>query len=164
MNALLSRLGSKRALLAAAAALVLLSCSAPPPHRTARQQIFDYTVLWVPSSQEVFKQCSRSAPQAASRFTPTSVQIDTLLGDLRQYRSSIEANLPLALEAYLYQVVGFNGHLLYVNCCASCKYHGIPDWRAAPVVACGGGGFYWGIVYDIQTRTFDQFHRNSASP
>jgi hypothetical protein len=140
----------------------LFSCSAPPPRLSTHREILEYTVLWVDSSQKVFSQCSRPAPKAITRFTPNSVQVDTLIGDLLHYRKELEKSLSLHLEHYLYQIVGFNTNQLYLNCFASSSYHGIPDWRAAPVVACGGGGLYWGIVYTIQTRTFDRFFINSG--
>jgi hypothetical protein len=152
-------------LLLAALTLLFWRCTAPsPPHRLHQLQIIEYTVLWVDSSQGVFKQCGRPAPKAKSRFTPTSVQVDTLFGDLKRNRAVFEKALPLPLEQYLYQVVGFDADLLYLNCFASSSYHGIPNWRAAPIVECGGGGLYWGVVYNIQRRTFDRFFKNGGSP
>ena len=142
--------------------LTLLFCSAPPPPKHPLKTLIEYTVLWTDSSVTAFKQCSRPAPSFHKLYTPTHVQIDTMLFDLKKNRETIEANLSLKLEQYQYQAIGFNGDLIYLNCFASSQYRGIPDWRATPVVECNGGDFYWGIVYDIKKRTFGQFFKNSG--
>jgi hypothetical protein len=142
--------------------LSALSCSfSPPPHHEEVKPIIEYTVLWGQKSEQVFKQCSRPAPQVTGLFTPSSMQVDTLFGDLLKCRKETEKKLPLPLEKYFYQAVGFNESLVYLNCIAMDDFHGIPDWRAVPIVVCQRGDLYWGMVYNIQTRTFDQFLTNS---
>jgi hypothetical protein len=145
------------------ATLTALFCSVPPPPEHPVKTIIDYTVLWTDSSVSAFKQCSRPSPVFHKLFTPTHVQIDTMFFDLRKNRKSIEANLPLPIEQYQYQAIGFNDSLIYLNCFASSRYHGIPDWRATPVVECKGGGMYWGIVYDINRRTFGRLSINRGN-
>jgi hypothetical protein len=147
-------------LLLSLAATMLCSCTAPAPRRIPQRQILEYTVLWVAESKKLFEQCARPSPKVNSRFIPTSMQVDTLFGDLQLHRKEIESSLPLPLDGYLYQVAGFNAGQLYLNCFAMKSYHGIPDWRALPVVTCEKGAHFWGIVYDIQKRSFDQFHFN----
>jgi hypothetical protein len=149
--------------LLSALAAFALTCSAPPPpnHAGEVKPIIEYTVIWGPKSVEVFKQCSRPAPQVKALFTPTSMQVDTLFGDLLKKRKETEKKLTLPLEKYFYQAVGFNDSLVYLNCIAMADYHGIPDWRAVPIVVCQRGDLYWGMMYNIQTRTFDQFQANS---
>jgi hypothetical protein len=143
------------------AASVVFCSATPPPHHEEQKTIIEYTVLWGPKSQPIFKQCSRPVPAVKGLFTPTSMQVDTLFGDLAKKRKDLEKKLSLPLEKYYYQAVGFNDSLVYLNSIAMQEYRGIPDWRAVPIVACKHGALYWGIVYNIQTRIFDRFFTNS---
>jgi hypothetical protein len=141
---------------------LIVFCSPPPPPGHAPKPLIEYTVLWTDSSVAAFKQCSRPAPALRKLYTPTHMQINTMLYDLRKSRKTIEAALPLKLEQYQYQAIGFNSDRIYLNCFASSHYYGIPDWRATPIVECNGGDYYWGIVYDVKKRTFGEFCRNKG--
>jgi hypothetical protein len=143
--------------------LVALFCAAPPPPNRTVKTYLDYTVLWTDSAVTAFKQCSRPAPVFHGLYTPTSMQVDTMLFDLLKNRDKVEAGLSLTLEHYRYQAIGFNGDFIYLNCFAASHYQGIPDWRAVPVVECKGGDCYWGIVYDIKKRTFGEFYINGGN-
>lgn len=139
---------------------LFLFCSPPPvTHKHYLKPILEYTVLWGDSARVTFKQCSRNTPVVKNLFTPTSTQTDTMFADLIKTRQDLEKRLSHSLEEYRYQAVGFNTKFVYLNCFATVKT-GIKDWRSSVIATCDTGSLYWGIVYNLEGRTFNQIHIN----
>jgi hypothetical protein len=105
---------------------------------------------------DLLEQCSRSTPTNVSGFwEPTMAQIEELETHLVAYlaaRAKSGEAMPPGI-AYHRQYVGIisdGARRIYGN-----FYPGRKSSRATiPVIICDGGPVFWGIEYDIETKTF----------
>ena len=124
----------------------------------------------LPSStaHEIFEQCSRSAPNAKSEiWTPSEEDIQELESLLPKYlegRNKPHSETPPQGE-YHRQYVGFiqNGErYIYGN------FYQAESWTAGSesshaVRVCDGGPSFWGIVFQVRTKTFQDIHFNGRA-
>ena len=119
-------------------------------------------VLPIPSARAIFHQCSRAAPPAnAELWEPSGKDLDELEGSLAKYLNAREKagkTVPPERAKYHRQYVGFtrNGErFIYGN-----FYPAGAEFRqyesSKPVQVCDGGHVFWGIVYRVKTKTFEE--------
>lgn len=120
-------------------------------------------VLHGPSAREIFHQCSRTAPARNSElWEPSNKDINDLEIALTKYlnaRAKEGRPHPPNGINYHRQYVGFfrNGErFIYGNFYPPAdqrygKYEGL-----RPIGMCDGGDTFWGIVYRVKTKTFEE--------
>lgn len=119
------------------------------------------------------QQCSRAVPRITGTWTPAARDLRKLEADLRHLKGqraaaccSQAAQMDDAGK-YFRQYVGVirgGRRLIYVN-----AFLHLPegpgdavDWKTDPVITCGGGLEHWGVLYDPDSRTFQQLAFNGA--
>ena len=125
-------------------------------------------LLHPPAARQIFHQCSRSAPSAKSDlWAPSTKDIDELEALLAKYldkRGTTGKTVPPKRIKYHRQYVGFirNGErYIYGNFYpTSGEFSRYEAHRAVDV--CDGGHVFWGIVYDLTKRTFEQPQFNGS--
>jgi hypothetical protein len=143
---------------------VLLFCLFAAPFAWADAGISfspDARFVFPASAGAVFLQpCSRSTPVNVSGFwEPTRTQIEELETRLAVYLSARVTSgkaVPPGSIAYHRQYVGIivdGARRIYGN-----FYPGredfLPEEATTPINVCDGGPAFWGITYDIETKTF----------
>jgi hypothetical protein len=130
----------------------------------------DVRFVFPASAGPVFlKQCSRSTPANVSDFRePTMAQIEELETRLTAYLSAREKSgesMPPRSIVYHRQYVGIitdGARRIYGN-----FYPGredfLPEETTMPIIVCDGGPAFWGITYDIETKTFMQPDFNGSA-
>jgi hypothetical protein len=114
-------------------------------------------------ADEIFRQCSRGAPEHDSElWTPSRIQIAELELALPKYlanRNGLGKSTPPKSVAYVRQYVGFarsGVRLIYANFLPEELKYPPAELRARPIVMCDGGSVFWGIVYNPATRAFEE--------
>lgn len=109
----------------------------------------------------VFRQCSRSAPEAETGLgLPSPAEIEALeagLPKLFSARASAGLSVPPGAVQYHRQYVAFTRggtRLIYGNFFPSTLVRS-PERRSLPVAVCDGGPSFWGIVFNPSTRNFE---------
>jgi len=129
-------------------------------------------LLHPPAARQIFHQCSRSAPSAKSDlWAPSAKDIDELEALLAKYldkRGTTGKTVPPKRIKYHRQYVGFirNGErYIYGNFYPASDEFDIHEAQQA-IQVCDGGHVFWGIVYVVKTRTFEepQFNGSLAIP
>ena len=123
---------------------------------------------------DTFHPCSRDAPQvdADSYWLPTRHEVedaDAWLWVMLQDRDAKHLLLP-AFIPFQRQYIGFKRagvRLIYVNAFQDIYHAEMTDWfnRAVlrkPVLACDGGRYFWGVIYNPETREFEDLQFNGA--
>lgn len=105
------------------------------------------------------KQCSRSAPEGVTAtWQPTVDEIEMLelrLSQIKELKtessfSGVQIKDP---ESYYMQYAGIvmgGKKYIYINAFSEVKE--VPRWREQPVMVCGGGSGFWGVMYDVYAR------------
>jgi hypothetical protein len=126
-------------------------------------------LLKPPAAKGIFNQCSRSAPLPTSElWEPSTKDIDHLEIALAKYLKARErAGRPIPPKETKYhrQYVGFvrNGErYIYGNFYPGDRAFVTRESRQA-VQVCDGGSVFWGIVYRLSTKSFEdpQFNGNA---
>ena len=123
---------------------------------------------------ELFKPCSRSVPDSVSGFwNITFKEIESLEESFKTIKTITakdccftEAKVD-SLETFAFQYLGvtINGkRFIYLNAfpMADIKHLRKRDYDPAkyPVVVCDGGDYYWGALFDIETKQFSHLAFN----
>lgn len=126
-------------------------------------------VLTGVAAQEVFHQCSRPSPSPGKEiWTPSAAEIDELEHSLTTYLQSREKTVkdsPPIKVSYHRQYVGCtrNGErYIYGNFYPGDKEFSSRESKTA-VMVCDGGPVFWGIVYRIKTKTFEDPRFNGVA-
>ena len=125
-------------------------------------------LLHGPKAGEIFEQCSRAAPSPKSElWEPSGKDLDELEASLVKYLSERESagkTVPPKSTKYHRQYVGFvrdGERFIYGN-----FYPANEEFRAHesrhPVQVCDGHVF-WGIVYRVKTKTFEEPRFNGVA-
>jgi|1185.fasta_scaffold108965_2 hypothetical protein len=120
-------------------------------------------------ARDVLRQCSRATPAAVSgAWQPSNQDIDELEGSLPKYlqqRANAGEEIPPQGQAYHRQYVGFTRkaeRYIYGNFYPARAATGY--WKAKEskqaVVVCDGGPAFWGIVFRVSTKTFEEIQFN----
>ena len=130
------------------------------------------SAILVDSAASVLRQCTRQAPRGIVEFwQPTDSLVRALEGPLLALLGQVlprarvgdHPTRALGPREYYRQYVGIIRHgrpLIYVNAfpkpdSLSESIAGKDYWRTIPVDVCDGGAFFFGVVYDVGTRTFE---------
>jgi hypothetical protein len=124
-------------------------------------------------ANEIFRQCSREAPSAKSElWVPSENDINELETSLAKYLDDrLQAGKvnPPKESKYHRQYVGFirNGErYVYGNFYPAALYSPSSKVRVdeskQPMGVCDGGPVFWGIVYRVQTKSFEEPHFNGV--
>lgn len=112
------------------------------------------------AARKIFDQCSRTAPSAKSDlWQPSTKDLDELESLLTKYLGDRETSGKTVPPKATYhrQYVGFikNGErYIYGNFYPAGSEFGSYEARQA-VQVCDGGHVFWGIVYCVRTKTFE---------
>lgn len=112
-------------------------------------------------------QCSRHSPDSITGYwTVTETDKKIFLNNFRslQYMTKNKTGVigrgPKAWKKYGFQIVGFkNGTKKYIYLNAfNIRNEKINfqsgNWKERPIIACGGGDWYWGAIYDMEKQNF----------
>ena len=109
-------------------------------------------------------QCSRSTPQNVESFwTPERSQIAELERLIEPFLRSSPAGMGVLPLAHFHrQYVGFvkdGKHYIYGN------FYRIKhkDEAVEPVVVCDGGSSFWGVVFSVDSKTFQELKFNGEA-
>lgn len=107
-------------------------------------------------------QCSRESPVAIqSVWTPSAEILEDMesrLTAISRLEASICCGIGASVDdvnAYYRQYAGLvveDRKLIYIN--AFAHNAGIKDWHTQPVLHCGGGRSFWGVLYDPASKLF----------
>ncbi len=120
-------------------------------------------------ARDVMRQCSRATPAAVSgEWQPSPQDIDDLEEALPKYleqRAKAGKQIPPKGQAYHRQYVGFtrkSERYIYGNFYPASAARGY--WKAREskqaFVVCDGGPVFWGIVFRVSTKTFEEIRFN----
>jgi hypothetical protein len=167
---------------AAARTKVLLAVALPlllvmPRLWATEEQRFE--LLPVSALSATMKQCSRATPHATGAWMPSTAQLLELESQLPQLatlatQQGISPSIgdrTASFRQYLGVIV--DGHrFIYVNAALSTEKPakaahlasqgaGTP-FRAEPkpIIVCDGGNYFWGVLYDPETKKFSQLETN----
>ena len=118
---------------------------------------------------EVLKQCSRATPRDVAGFwKPSTHDVDELELALTKYletREKAGQEAPPKGQAYHRQYVGFtkgSERFIYGNFYPASAAAGL--WKdkesRQALVVCDGGPAFWGIVFRVSTKTFEDIRFN----
>lgn len=119
--------------------------------------------------KDVLSQCSRPTPSEVSEFwKPPSQDIEELELALPKYldtREKIGQPAPPKGQAYHRQYIGFTSkseRFIYGNFYPTSAAIGFWKDKQAKLAfgVCDGGPVFWGIVFRVSTKTFEQIHFN----
>jgi hypothetical protein len=124
-------------------------------------------VIDVSHGKELLKQCSRGTPAGVSEFwQPSPSEIDELEVSLRIYldtRAKTDQAVPPGKQNYHRQYVGFvrkSEKFIYGNFYPAFAVAGHSNESKQPVGVCDGGPAFWGIVFRVSTKTFEEISFN----
>jgi hypothetical protein len=111
----------------------------------------------------LLNQCSRSVPENISSFwTITQHDVESLENNLRSLSTSIDS-----IELFGLQYLGVTineKRFIYINAFPLSDlelYKGNKyDPAKYPIGACDGGDYYWGVLFDLQTKQFSSLAFN----
>ncbi len=124
-------------------------------------------VLSPTTGPQLFKQCSRSAPEGVVDFwQPSAVEITELelllVGNL-EAREKRSARVPPS-GSYNRQYLGFTKNrvrFVYGNFYKSGSTYATNE-KTVPHMVCDGGPAFWGIVFRVDKKQFDEPSFNGA--
>jgi hypothetical protein len=130
---------------------------------SAAQPLF--IILKPSQGPELLDQCSRSAPEQVSGFWhPARHQIQELEAGLPGFISSHpNGKLVPPLSQFNRQYTGFiqgGKKYIYGNFFSASLIKS--KYISNPVVVCDGGPSFWGVVYSIESKTFQELSFNGA--
>jgi hypothetical protein len=115
-----------------------------------------------------FRLCSRRGPQkVAAYWELDQAEIERVDSALMKHivRSGLRSHLALAPDGYVRQYLGLvseGRRLVYINAFGARAGEDLSKARTEFAVWCDGGSLFWGIEYDLRTRSFLNFAANSA--
>jgi hypothetical protein len=117
---------------------------------------------------KVLKQCSRVAPTKISKFWQPSAsdveQLELALPAFLIEREKSGKQVPPKGSPYYRQYVGFseNGErFIYGNFFPAYTETALHE-STQPVLVCDGGSAFWGVVYRVSTKSFDEPQFNGS--
>jgi len=150
--------------------LALAGCDRPPldPARAAMMPVD------LDSARYLTEQCAREPIAASAAWLPSTDQIkrleETLAEVLRKkLRDAPRMALTLAPADYYRQYAGVfvetepRRRFVYINGFHESYIQMAPDktaWRRQPIVVCGGGSWYFGALYDVDSSEISHFEFN----
>ena len=123
----------------------------------------------------LFAQCSRPSPDASGGiWVPEAEIIEVLESRFPDFYQQATSIRHLSLEFYYRQYAGFIDHgrkLVYASFFpwftpskemqAEDPVRWDPErWKKEPVIICDGGGRFFGVVFDPESKTFEDFEMN----
>jgi len=161
------------------AVFVTISFSLPA---IARAQAFSFSpdsrfILPASSGKELLTQCSRQVPTAVVEYwQPSASEIAEVESSLETYLVSREKEgkaIPPKGSGYRRQYVGFVARVganhkterfIYGNFYPyTLPEAELKSESSRPVMVCDGGPAFWGIVYRLSTKTFEQIAFNGRA-
>lgn len=127
-------------------------------------------VLPESAAQQITRPCSRPGPpKFEGTWTPTDADVQAMEARLKRIsrlrsKSGIGGARIEHPDRYYRQYVGIivgKRKMIYIN--ALCVDEPPSFWRERPVIACDGGGCFWGVVYDIVTGKFSRLELNGVA-
>jgi hypothetical protein len=123
--------------------------------------------------KELMKQCSRYSPKAKKFYNLDSTTISIIENNFKKLYeiSSTECCMPgdtiKDLRKYIIQYLGVvikGKKYVYVNgftyeAAKTHANHG-DDWQKVPIWVCDGGRDYWGVLFDVDAKTFSKLAFN----
>jgi hypothetical protein len=123
-------------------------------------------ILSGPEGRMLLKQCSRMSPEGVTGFwAPSGKEIEQLEAAFLEFiKDKLPPNRDSLLKDYYRQYTGFmrgGEKFIYVNGFSHpTKGH---DWRRSAYVVCDGGGSFFGVEYDIETKQFSHLEYNGEA-
>ena len=115
-----------------------------------------------------FRLCSRQGPRNITGYWELDqVEAERIDRALIKYviRSGLKARLTSAAEGYVRQYLGLvrgGRRFVYINAFGARAGEDREEARSEFIAGCDGGSLFWGIEYDVRTKSFLSFAVNSA--
>lgn len=127
-------------------------------------------VLKLAAFKDGFRLCSRKGPQNVTAYWELDqsevARIDRAL--MRHIvRSGLKAHLRLAADGYVRQYLGLvreGRRFVYINAIGARAGGDLAKAHSEFARWCDGGSLFWGIEYDLRTKSFLNFAANSSGP
>jgi hypothetical protein len=149
--------------------IVMMSCGL-----LAAEQSYNFApsgrfILHSRAAREIFHQCSRATPSPGGElWEPSAKDVDELELSLMKYlgdREKSGKHTPPKNVSYHRQYVGFTSkgeRFIYGNFYPAGKEFSAHESEQA-VQVCDGGPIFWGIVYRVETKTFEEPQFNGVA-
>ena len=135
-----------------------------------------FTVLEGRHAQSLSRACSRAdPPKFQDTWQPSEEEIQELeqqLPRLQQIKSSLccgpGRNVENVLDYYRqYLGIVVKGRkVIYINALSiryARRYAQDDRWRREPIIVCDGGAWFWGAIYDPETKEFSRLAFNGVA-
>lgn len=130
-----------------------------------------YVLLAPEEATFITAQCSRSVPEVEGHWSPDEQHIQELERAL-PHLAKVEASGCCLIgvhiqhpERYFRQYAGViigGRHMIYVNAFPP-RTDEDPSWEHEAVVVCDGGDGYWGVLWDPDTKKFEDLAVNGEA-
>ena len=136
-----------------------------------------YTKLILESGKIIRdKQCSRAVPKNMRKFWVVSdddiQQLHRHFSDLTKLQAELccqKNGIIENLDNYAFQYIGVTikrKKYIYVNAFHKMELKNVrikTFWREKPVITCDGGNYFWGVIFNLETLTFEQLAINGRA-
>jgi hypothetical protein len=115
-----------------------------------------------------FRLCSRKGPQnVTGSWELDQAEVERIDSALMKHivRGGLKSRLALAPDGYVRQYLGLvsqGRRFVYVNAFGVRAGEDMAKARSELAVWCDGGSLFWGVEYDLRTRSFLNFATNST--
>lgn len=124
----------------------------------------DAVALDLTEGAVLLHQCSRSTPEGNSAFWVVSEkELLSVEAQLQKEFTKVTKGRLQSLSLYQRQYIGITvggKKQIYINAFSREKGD---DWKTKARIVCDGGEGFWGIVYDLKSKTFLDFQANGSA-
>jgi len=126
-------------------------------------------VLSEKESLKLATQCSRKGvPGIQSTWTPNASQVSEMEIELSKFLTAKYPSITKNIKKLYLQYAGFvvsDRHIIYINAFDEFQAHppfdeNPLDWRKVAMKMCDGGRAFWGLEYDLVSKTFSNMAFN----
>ena len=106
-------------------------------------------------AKALFNQCSRASPQHDGWWKVSPRDVQNLEASLPRFWNAQKPKPSKPLTDYYRQYAGFTRKgrkMIYLNAFEASTAD--KKWKTRAVVVCDGGDLFFGVEYDVQSRTF----------
>jgi hypothetical protein len=125
-------------------------------------------VLKLSAFKDGFRLCSRKGPENVTGYWELDqAEVGRIDLALMRYmvRSGLKTRLSLATDGYVRQYLGLirdGRRFVYINAFGARTGEDLAKARSEFAKWCDGGSLFWGIEYDVRTKSFVNFAANSG--
>ncbi len=142
--------------------IIVISFFSMTAHSSA--SVSDAVAFDVTEGATLLQQCSRSTPTGNSALWVVSEkELFSVETQLQKEFTKVTKGRLKDLSFYQRQYIGITiggKKQIYIN---AFRREKSIEWKKKAVMVCDGGESFWGIVYDIESKTFLDFQANGSA-